>query len=171
VGSLRAKCIEPKLLEFMQQGGTILTVDSSTNLGYYPALALPIANHVAGLPSTQYYVPTSVLRVRVDNSLPIAYGMPDHVDVLFDNSAVFDITGPGPTPIAWFDSNNPLRSGWAWGGEILQNGVAVLQAEVGVNGGTLFMFGPLINYRAQPHGTYKFLFNGIYYGGLTDVTL
>jgi hypothetical protein len=171
VGTLRAKCLGPRLIEFLQDGGTILTIDSSTRLGYYPALALPIANHVAGLPSSQYYVPTSVLEVRLDNSLPIAYGMPDHVDVLFDNSAVFDITGPGPTPIAWFDSNNPLRSGWAWGGEILQNGVAVLQAEVGVNGGTLFMFGPLINYRAQPHGTYKFLFNGIYYGGLTDVTL
>jgi hypothetical protein len=26
------------------------------------------------------------------------------------------------------------------------------------------MFGPEINFRAQPHGTFKFLFNGIYYG-------
>jgi hypothetical protein len=25
------------------------------------------------------------------------------------------------------------------------------------------MFGPEITFRAQPHGTFKFLFNGIYY--------
>jgi hypothetical protein len=169
VGSLRAKCISPRLIEFMQQGGTILTIDSSTRLGYYPDLGLPIANHVAGLTRTDYYVPPSVLEVAVDNSLPIAYGMPDHVDVLFDNSAVFDITGPGPTPIAWFDSPDPLRSGWAWGREVLEGRLAGVQAQVG--DGTLFMFGPLICYRAQPHGTFKFIFNGIYYGGLIPVTL
>jgi hypothetical protein len=26
------------------------------------------------------------------------------------------------------------------------------------------MFGPEITFRAQPHGTFKFLFNSIYYG-------
>jgi hypothetical protein len=26
------------------------------------------------------------------------------------------------------------------------------------------MFGPEITFRAQPHGTFKFLFNGIYLG-------
>ena len=26
------------------------------------------------------------------------------------------------------------------------------------------MFGPQIIFRAQPHGTFKFLFNGIFYG-------
>jgi hypothetical protein len=26
------------------------------------------------------------------------------------------------------------------------------------------MFGPQITFRAQPHGTFKFLFNGIFYG-------
>jgi hypothetical protein len=153
----------------MQAGGTILTVDSSTRLGYYPDLGLPIANHVEGLTRTDYYVPTSVLEVAVDNTLPIAYGMPDHVNVTFNNSAVFDITGAGPTPIAWFDSPDPLRSGWAWGGAVLENGLAGVQADVG--NGTLFMFGPLICYRAQSHGTFKFIFNGIYYGGLIPVTL
>jgi hypothetical protein len=28
----------------------------------------------------------------------------------------------------------------------------------------VFLFGPEITFRAQPHGTFKFLFNSIYYG-------
>ena len=28
--------------------------------------------------------------------------------------------------------------------------------------GNVFLFGPEINFRAQPHGTFKLLFNGIY---------
>jgi hypothetical protein len=31
----------------------------------------------------------------------------------------------------------------------------------------VFLFGPEITFRAQPHGTFKFLFNSIYYGTST----
>jgi hypothetical protein len=170
VGSLRANCIIGPLKEFMDAGGTILTIGSSTRLGYYPDLALPIANHVEGLDSTVYYVPGSVLDSALDNTLPIAWGMGERLNIFFSNNPVFDITAPGPlTPIAWFDSPDVLLSGWAWGGAVLENGVPLIQAEVG--NGTLFLFGPEINFRAQPHGSYKLIFNGIYYGGLIPVTL
>ena len=38
--------------------------------------------------------------------------------------------------------------------------MAVIEAPVGK--GKLFLFGPEITFRAQPHETFKFLFNGIY---------
>ena len=41
-------------------------------------------------------------------------------------------------------------------------------AEAHVGKGKLFLFGPEITFRAQPHGTFKFLFNGIYYGPAAD---
>jgi hypothetical protein len=44
----------------------------------------------------------------------------------------------------------------------LKDGVAAVEAKVG--NGMLFLFGPEITNRGQPHGTFKFLFNGIYYG-------
>jgi hypothetical protein len=31
-----------------------------------------------------------------------------------------------------------------------------------VGKGHVYLFGPEITFRAQPHGTFKFLFNGIY---------
>jgi hypothetical protein len=40
--------------------------------------------------------------------------------------------------------------------------VQVVEAAVGK--GRLFLFAPEITFRAQPHGTFKFLFNGIYLG-------
>ena len=64
--------------------------------------------------------------------------------------------------MAWFNSKDPLRSGWAWGEHHLYDGIAVIEADLGE--GKLFIFGPEITRRAQPHGTFKFLFNGIYYG-------
>ena len=61
---------------------------------------------------------------------------------------------------AWFATGKPLRSGWAYGQGYLEGGVEVVEASVGK--GKLFLFGPEITFRAQPHGTFKFLFNGIY---------
>jgi hypothetical protein len=57
-----------------------------------------------------------------------------------------------------------LRSGWAWGQTYLEGGVAIAEATVGR--GTLVLLGPEVTFRAQPHGTFKFLFNGIYVGTL-----
>ena len=65
--------------------------------------------------------------------------------------------------MAWFDSDKPLRSGWAWGQNYLEGAVAIAEANVGR--GHLYLFGPEITFRAQPHGTFKFLFNGLYGGG------
>ena len=38
------------------------------------------------------------------------------------------------------------------------------RVEAQLGKGKVFLFGPEITFRAQPHGTFKFLFNSIYYG-------
>ena len=65
----------------------------------------------------------------------------------------------GVKAVAWFDSPTPLRSGWAWGQNYLEGGAAVVEASVGK--GKVFLFGPEVTFRGQPHGTFKFVFNGI----------
>jgi hypothetical protein len=37
-------------------------------------------------------------------------------------------------------------------------------AEATVGEGKLVVYGPEVTFRAQPHGTFKLFFNGIYYG-------
>jgi hypothetical protein len=89
--------------------------------------------------------------------------MTAQADVYFDNSPVFrlgpDAVARGVTPIAWFDSPAPLRSGWPWGEHYLDGGIAIAEARVGK--GRVVLSGPEITFRAQPHGTFKFLFNAL----------
>jgi hypothetical protein len=103
----------------------------------------------------------------------LAYGLAEWTDFYFNNSPVFHLSPEAPSlgvsVVGWFDTARPLRSGWAWGQSYLKDTVAV--AEVLVGEGKLFLFGPEITFRAQPHGTFKFLFNGLYYGTAQEVEI
>jgi hypothetical protein len=171
LGAVTRETTGPKLKEFAEQGGTIIAIGESTALaGWFD---LPLENHLlemgdggtrTPLPREKYYVPGSVLRAAVDTTHPLAHGLPAEIDVFFDNSPVFSLTPRAPRDgvraVAWFDSAAPLRSGWAWGQHYLENGIAV--ADVPVGRGHVYLFGPEIAFRAQPHGTFKFLFNALY---------
>jgi hypothetical protein len=174
VGSYTSDRTGPHLRRFLDEGGTILAVGrSSMNLA--ELMDLPVSNHLVErspdgttrpLPAQKYYIPGSVLQMAVDNTVPIAHGITNPVDIFFDNSPVFelapDATLKGVRPVAWFNTATPLRSGWAYGQGYLEGGVQVLDAAVGK--GKLYLFAPEITFRAQPAGTFKFLFNGIYLG-------
>jgi hypothetical protein len=150
-----------ELGKFLEAGGTVLTVGKATTLG--KQLKLPIASYLEALSSDKYYIPTSVLHVRVDPANSLAWGIGAEADVMFSKSPVFRLPENadknGLQRVAWFDSKTPLRSGWAFGQQYLEGGTAIVDAKVGK--GRLVMFGPEILYRGQPHGTFKFLFNGI----------
>jgi len=147
----------PPLKKFLEQGGSVLSIGDSTKLAYQ--LDLPITDALANLTRRDFYVPGSLLRARVDNAKPLAYGMPEYTDFFFDGSPAFRVK-PGTEVIAWYDGPEPLRSGWAWGQKVLENAAAVVEVNVGK--GKLILYGPEILFRSQPHGTYKLLFNGIY---------
>jgi hypothetical protein len=158
--------IVQNLKSFLDGGGTVLTVGGSTSLG--KQLGLPIANHLAGLTSEKYYVPSSVLRVRLNPESPLTWGMEEYVDVMFSNSPTFKLPADADTgklqKVGWFDSKTPLRSGWAWGQQNLDGGITMIDAKIGK--GHLMMFGPSILFRGQPHGSFKLFFNGIARAGM-----
>ena len=170
VGRISRDKTVPQLRRFLEDGGQIITIGSSTQLAYM--LGLPVTNALVErtptggervLSAEKFYVPGSLLRVTVDSTAPVAAGSPGQVDVMFDNSPVFRLSpnasSRGVRPIAWFDTETPLRSGWAWGQNYLEGGVAMAEARVGR--GKLYLFGPEILFRAQPHGTFRFFFNAL----------
>lgn len=169
LGSTSVEKTVPQLRRFLEAGGSVITIGSSTALA--KQLGLPVASALvrpgtdSALGREEFYIPGSVLEARVRTDAPLAYGIPDSVAVLFDHSPAFRIAGSGDAvrKVAWYDSPTPLRSGWAWGQKYLDGAVAVAEADVGK--GKLFLFGPEITFRGQPHGTFGFLFNGIYLGG------
>ena len=139
VGRITPDRTVPQLKAFLDAGGDIVTIGSSTQLAYM--FGLPVSNALVErtptggervLSAEKFYVPGSILTVAVDSTASVAAGTRGHVDVFFDNSPVFrlnpDAALKGVRPIAWFDSESPLRSGWAWGQNYLDGGVAIAEA-------------------------------------------
>jgi hypothetical protein len=162
---------EANVKKFVEAGGVVIGAGSAART-VVDLLHLPAADYLVDrqpaqperpLSADKFYVPGSVLRVAVDRTASSAAGAEDHVDVFFNNNPVFrlapDAAAHGVRAVMWFDTDKPLRSGWAWGQNYLEGGTTAIEATVGK--GKAFAFGPEITFRAQPHGTFKFLFNAI----------
>ncbi len=179
LGRITAAKTLPALKSFVEAGGALITIGGSSRV--YTAMNLPLHDAVTEVvrgkeqpvPSERFYVPGSLLRAQVDNTQPVAYGMPSSVDVFYDNSPAFkaapDANMHGLQTIAWYGSGNLLDSGWAWGQTYLNDSIAIAQASVGK--GKVLLFGPEVTFRGQPHATFKFLFNGVLYGASTPTTI
>ncbi|MBX7117718.1 MAG: peptidase [Gemmatimonadaceae bacterium] len=170
VGNITPERSIPNLRTFAENGGIIITIGSSTNIAEH--FRLPISNHLVeeapnGAPTplgnNKFYVPGSLLEVAVDNKQPATVGMGQRAIVFYDNSPTFrlhpDALAKGVRPLMWFDTATPLRSGWAWGQNYLDGGVAAADAQVGR--GTVRLIGPEALFRGQPAGTFKLVFNGL----------
>ena len=167
VGSLSRDTSTPALREFVENGGTVIAIGSSTALG--PDLGLPLANFMvddSGRPlgRDDYFTPGSIHDIRVDHGSPVTHGLGERVNVLHSHSPVYRIEegAANVRRLAWYDSAAPLVSGWAWGQQHLEGGTSMIEADLGA--GKLFLFGPKITFRSQPHGTFPLLFNAIHYG-------
>ena len=158
----------PQIRSFVEQGGTLLTLGKSatfaTQLGARVRYAITDSTGRA-LPRSRFYIPGSLLTAKLDTTNAIAWGMRPAVDVFFETSPAFwlmpDAASRGIKSVAWFDSEAPLRSGWAWGQRALKGLSAIVVAPLGK--GTMVLYGPEVYFRSQPHGTFPLLFNGIYY--------
>jgi hypothetical protein len=167
----------PQIKQFVESGGSVLTVGSSTSMA--SLLGVPVTDYLTEkgpdgndrhLPQEKFYVPGSLLKANIDTSNPLAYGMPDKVDMVFDSSPVFKLEPAAQlkhaAPVAWFSGQNMLDSGWAWNPQYLDGATAVVEASVGE--GKVMLFGPEVTFRGQPHATFKLLFNGLYAGSAQD---
>jgi hypothetical protein len=164
LGGVTAQTTVPQLRKFLEDGGTIITLEGSTSLGYH--LGLPIRNFLTdedgtSFRSEEFFVPGSLLDVEIRGNSPVTHGLDEALIVNFARSPVFGLNSgaTGVRPLAVYEDQAPLRSGWAWGQEKLQGGVAMIEAEVGA--GTLYMFGPQVTYRGQTHAAFPLVFNGI----------
>ena len=173
LGRITAEKTIPQLRKFAESGGTIVTIGSST--GMAELLGLPLKSYLTErtsdgttrpLPQEKFYIPGSILRATIDDTNPLAYGMPTSAYVDFDSSPVFrmgpDAASKRTSAVAWFSGPNVLESGWAWGQQYLDGGTAIAAGSVGE--GKVLVYGPGIAFRGQAHGTFKLLFNGLYYG-------
>jgi hypothetical protein len=154
------------LKSFAQQGGTLLTFGEAGSLPI-ERFGLPLRNVVADRPSKEFWCPGSTLKVRVDNTSPLAYGMPaEALGVFLANSQAYEIV---PTDrndrvqtIVTFPDRDLLQSGWLLGEQVIAKKAAMLS--VRLDKGTVVLIGFRAQHRDQTHGTFKLVFNALVSG-------
>ena len=150
------------LRAFVEAGGTLVAMDRAADLPIN-AFDLPIRNVTRDVPPAEFYIPGSILRIRVDPASPIAYGMPSEGAAFFINSPAFEVQRQeGVQVVAEYPTSDLLLSGWLLGEPVIAGRAAVVDARLG--SGHVVLLGFRTEHRGQPHGTFKLLFNAILSG-------
>ena len=155
------------LRAFVQDGGWLVAFDASVDYAI-STFELPLRNLVRGVAPTDFFLPGSIIRLEVDATHPLGYGMDSEAVTLFARSQVLEPTGPAPgisTPLC-YPRTDYLLSGWTLGGDrYLAGRAAAADVEVGRGRVILFAFTP--HFRGQPRNTFKLLFNALW-GSATE---
>jgi len=148
---------------FVENGGMLITFAQAGDLAL-DDLDVPVTNAVRGLSGNDFWSPGSTLKIKVDNTQPLAYGMPENALATFLAGGQVYETQSGArsadvTRIATYVERNILQSGWLLGEEAIARKAAIVAVDQGA--GTVLMLGFRAQHRAQTHGTYKFFFNAL----------
>jgi zinc carboxypeptidase len=151
-----------RLEQFIRGGGTLVCLNNASTFAIQQ-LKLPVRNVVAGLRPEEFFLRGSIVDVMVDITHPVMAGMPEHAAVFVDSSPVFEIEdGFAGTVIAQYqESGSPLKSGYLIGEKHLNGRAAALDVRLGDGHVVLLGFRP--QWRGQPFGTFKILFNAALY--------
>ncbi len=154
-----------RIKQWVEGGGTVVALSSSTDY-FIKLFDLPIENVLAKVPRSEFLCPGSTLRVEVDTSHPLGWGMRAEEAVYFAGSPAFKTRVPDPRfdrrVIARYpdDDKDLLLSGYLEGGDHLERRAAVVEVTVG--DGRVVLIGFAAQHRGQPLRTFKLLFNALY---------
>ncbi len=164
------------LKDFVDKGGTLIALARASELLFGDEFNLPVRNALTSgearrpVSNAEFNVPGSLLRVYVDPSHPVGFGMPKEIAAFVDAPLAFQTSFPGPdterSVIAWYpdDAKDILISGYAHGAERLERKAAAVSFTRGK--GKIVLFGFRVQHRAQTEGTFQMLFNAIAWAGM-----
>jgi hypothetical protein len=146
--------------QFVRAGGTLVCLNSSAAF-VIEQLHLPVKNAVANLKRQQFFVGGSLLQVTIEPGHPVMAGMPERPAVFFDDGPVF---APGEgfngAVLARYQkTGSPLLSGYLLGESYLNGMAAAL--DVTLEDGHVILIGFRPQWRGQPFGTFRVLFNAV----------
>lgn len=147
------------LREFVEDGGRVVAIEEAVDY-IVDLFGLGVDNRVRDLPSSDFYVPGSILRLELDPDSDLTDGLdPEGTAWFWRSSMAFDVSDPALEVVARYGSGDPLLSGWVLGGDRIAGQPAIVEAAVGEGSIVLFGFQP--NYRAQTVATWPLLFNSL----------
>jgi hypothetical protein len=152
------------LKHFVESGGTLVNLNSSC-LFPIEEFDLPVSDALKNEKSPEFICPGSLLNMRFDPTHPVAFGMPEQACGFFADSPAFNILSAdkekGPKIVASYPDGKILQSGFLTGERLLRNKASVLDVPYGM--GNIILLGFGVEQRGQPHGTFRLLFNSLYY--------
>jgi len=154
------------LKAFVQSGGTLVTFGEAGDFAIQK-LEVPIRNVVANVPSKDFWTPGSTLRINVDNTNPLAFGMPSQALATFlQGNHAYEViptaTNERVERIGTFAERDILQSGWLLGEDQIAKKAVMVSVQQGQ--GKVVMIGFRAQHRAQTHGTFKLVFNALVSG-------
>jgi hypothetical protein len=148
--------------EFVRGGGTLVCFNRSTAFAI-SRLALPVRDVTAGLNRQAFFAGTSLLNVLVDPAQRVMAGMPGRAAVFFSASPAFEtLDGFTGTVLARYPDKDVLASGFLAGESVLAGKAAALDVPHGSGHVILLGFRP--QWRGQPFGTFRIIFNALLSG-------
>jgi hypothetical protein len=151
------------LQKFVADGGTLVALGGAADfaLDRWP---INVRDVKRGLRRDQNFGPGTILKIQVDTSQPMGYGMAQDTFGFYNNGPFFvPIEGPGAqraTVVARFPIHDIVASGWLKGEEFMAGRAAVVSVDM--NPGRIVLFGLRPQHRAQTHATFPLLFNALY---------
>ena len=149
---------------FIRSGGTLVCMNGSCGFAINE-LGLPVKDVTGEIARGEFSVSGSILEVTADPTHPLMAGMPAKAKIFFSRSPVFTTTDgfQGTVTARYQQSGSPLLSGFLMGEKHLNGYAAALDVELGNGHVVLIGFKP--QWRGQPFGTFRVLFNSALFHG------
>jgi zinc carboxypeptidase len=144
--------------QFVRGGGTVICLNTASNV-VIQQFKLPVKNVVAGLRPEDFFLHGTIVEVDVDQSQQVMAGLSAKTPVFADGSPVFETQEgfKGRVLAKYPDAGSPLLSGYLIGEKYLNGKAAALDVEL--DAGHVILIGFRPEWRGQPFGTFKVLFN------------
>lgn len=153
------------LKSFVEKGGILVTLNEACELVFKEFKGVPARNALERVERSKFFCPTSILKINVDNRTPVGYGMPQEAAAMFSDSLALSTWVPSGEwdrkVVASYPEENILLSGWLLGEDVIARTAAVVDTKY--KKGRIILIGVRCQFRAQSHGTYKFLLNSLLY--------
>jgi hypothetical protein len=154
------------LRQFVAAGGTLITLDSSSELAI-ALLGAPLRDTTRGLSPNEFFCPGSVIRLELESD-PLTFGLPRETAGFCAFNTAYEIAArssaePGAATariIGRYPASNVLLSGWLEGEKAIAGKGAMVEVKSGQGRAILFAFRP--QHRGQAMATFRLFFNAIH---------
>lgn len=150
-----------------KDSGYLIAIGEACNFAIED-LGLRVTNVLKNVKSEEFFCPGSLLKINVDNTNPIGFGMEEEIIGYQNKNIAFATSIPfgqfDRSVVARYPTKDLLKSGFLLGEDYLYKRAAIVNVKQ--KKGHVILLGFKVQNRHQTFGTFKLLFNAIHAAGM-----